>query len=155
MKSLFRYTAPVGPCSYLPHQQASLEYEYVAELSRAEYLQRMQDNWRRFGHVLFRPNCPNCRTCKAVRVRAAEFRPDRSQRRARKANEGAVELRIGPPAVTREKLNLYDRYHAHQADAKGWPYQRPRDAESYADSFVEHPFPVEEWCYYLGGRLVG
>src|SRR5262249_18817507 len=23
------------------------------------------------------------------------------------------------------------------------------------DSFVHHPFPVEEWCYYLDGRLVG
>jgi arginine-tRNA-protein transferase len=66
-----------------------------------------------------------------------------------------IELSIGEPAVTREKLALYDRYHSHQADAKGWPYNRPRDAESYAESFVEHPFPVEEWCYYLEGRLIG
>lgn len=155
MESLFRYTAPVGPCSYLPNQRASLEYEYVAALSRQEYLLRMQENWRRFGHVMFRPNCPACRICRALRIRAAEFRPDRSQRRAHKANEGVVELRIGRPAVSREKLNLYDRYHAHQADAKGWPYSRPRDAESYADSFVEHPFPVEEWCYYAQERLIG
>jgi arginine-tRNA-protein transferase len=115
----------------------------------------MQENWRRFGHVMFRPNCPSCRLCRALRVRAAEFRPDRSQRRVRKSNEGVVTLRIGRPAVTREKLELYDRYHARQADAKGWPYHQPHDPESYADSFVEHPFPVEEWCYYLGGRLLG
>ena len=30
-----------------------------------------------------------------------------------------------------------------------------KDSASYADSFVRHPFPVEEWCYYLDGRLVG
>jgi arginine-tRNA-protein transferase len=155
MDSIFRYTAPVGPCSYLPKERASLEYEYVAELSQEEYLQRMQENWRRFGHVMFRPTCPTCRACRAVRVRAAEFRPDRSQRRVRKLNESVIERRIGTPAVTREKLDLYDRYHAFQADAKGWPQHEPRDRDSYADSFVDHPFPVEEWSYHLEGRLVG
>src|SRR5207248_4498768 len=28
-------------------------------------------------------------------------------------------------------------------------------AASYIDSFVHNPFPTEEWCYYLGDRLVG
>src|SRR5262245_8033848 len=114
MKSLFRQVLPPGPCSYLPHERASMEYEYGAELSRAEYLHRMHDNWRRFGHALFRPRCAHCNKCRAVRVRAMEFRPDRSQRRVRKANEGAITLKIGRPAVTREKLALYDRYHLFQ-----------------------------------------
>src|SRR5205823_11558684 len=52
-------------------------------------------------------------------------------------------------------LALYDRYHAHQADAKGWPQHPARDAHGYAQSFVENPFPTEEWCYFLEGRLVG
>src|SRR5262249_39418820 len=109
----------------------------------------------RFGTMLFRPACRSCHACRALRVHAARFRPDRSQRRARRANEGVVELRVGRPAVSRAKLALYDRYHAYQADAKGWPQHPARDAASYVDSFVHHPFPVEEWCYYLGGRLVG
>jgi arginine-tRNA-protein transferase len=155
MESLFRYTAPPSRCGYLPEQTWSLEYEYVGELSPAEYLRRMLEGWRRFGHMLFHPACPSCRACQAVRVRAGEFHPDRSQRRARKANEGEVELRIGRPSVTRAKLALYDRYHAYQAEAKGWPEHPPKDAGSYADSFVDHPFAVEEWCYYAGGRLLG
>jgi arginine-tRNA-protein transferase len=95
-----------------------------------------------------------------LRVRAADFRPDRSQRRTRKANE-EVQLRTGQPSVTRAKLALYDRYHAHQARARGWPEHPVKDSASYADSFVHHPYPedppagVEEWCYFLGGRLVG
>ena len=83
------------------------------------------------------------------------FRPDRSQRRARKANEGEVELRIGVPRVTRSRLALYDRYHAFQSDLKGWPQHPAKDPDSYAESFVYNPFPVEEWCYYLGRQLVG
>lgn len=155
MISLSRYTLPPGPCAYLPHEEATMQYETVLDLSPAEYLALMQDNWRRFGRSLFRPDCRTCRGCRAVRVRAAEFRPDRSQRRARAANQGAVERRVGRPQVTAEKLDLYDRYHFSQAEAKGWPHGSRRDGRDYAHSFVDQPFAVEEWTYHLEGRLVG
>jgi len=155
MESLFRYIAAPSSCGYLPEQTWSLEYDYVASLTPEEYLRHMLDNWRRFGHMLFRPVCASCHACRALRVMVPHFRPDRSQRRCRQTNEGDIELRIGEPTVDRARLALYDRYHAFQADHKGWPYHAPRDASSYADSFVHHPFPVEEWCYYLKGRLIG
>jgi arginine-tRNA-protein transferase len=116
---------------------------------------RMLTGWRRFGAMLFRPHCRSCNACRPIRVCVDRFQPDRSQRRARKANEGQVELRIGKPSVTRAKLNLYDRYHAYQADARGWPQHPARDAAGYSHSFVENPFATQEWCYYLDGQLVG
>jgi arginine-tRNA-protein transferase len=155
MESVFHYVASPSPCGYLPGRQWSLEYEHVAEMSKAEYLARMVDNWRRFGGTMFRPACATCAACQSLRVPAATFRPDRSQRRCRAVNEGAVQLRIGNPSVTRLKLDLYDRYHAFQSEFKGWPSHPAKDAESYADSFVHHPFQVEEWCYVVGRRLVG
>jgi arginine-tRNA-protein transferase len=155
MESLFRYVASPTQCGYLSDRLWSLEYEYVSSMTPAEYLERMLDGWRRFGTMLFRPACRSCDLCRSIRIPVAHFRPDRSQRRARKANEGTVTLRIGRPSVTKTKLALYDRYHAYQADAKGWPQHPAKDAASYADSFVRHPFPVEEWCYYLKGKLVG
>ena len=155
MESLFRYVAAPGACGYLPDQQWSLEYEYVAAMTPGEYLQRLTEGWRRFGCMLFRPACRSCAACRSLRIPVDRFRPDRSQKRARQANEGVVELRVGRPSVTRSKLELYDRYHTFQADHKGWPQHPAKDAASYGDSFVRHPFPVEEWCYYLDGRLVG
>jgi arginine-tRNA-protein transferase len=155
MESHFQYIAPPTRCGYLPQQKWSLEYEYVASMTPGEYLGRLLDNWRRFGHMLFRPVCESCRACRSVRVVVSSFRPDRSQKRCRQVNERDVELRIGKPSVNRAKLALYDRYHAFQADHKGWPHHAPRDAASYAESFVHHPFPVEEWCYYLDGQLIG
>jgi arginine-tRNA-protein transferase len=155
METLFRYIASPSPCGYLPDREWSLEYEYVSEMTAAEYLQRMVEGWRRFGHMLFRPACLACRACQSVRVKAAEFRPSRSQRRVRKANDGVIELRISKPKVTTAKLALYDKYHAYQTETKGWPEHPPKEAGSYADSFVNHPFGVEEWCYNLDGRLVG
>jgi arginine-tRNA-protein transferase len=155
METLFHYVAAPSRCGYLHDRDWSLEYEHVATLSAAEYQQRMLQGWRRFGTMLFRPACPACTACQAVRVPVDRFRPDRSQRRCRQANEGVVTLRIGPPSVTRAKLRLYDHYHAYQTDARGWPQHPAKDAASYADSFVRQPFAVEEWRYFLGDRLIG
>jgi arginine-tRNA-protein transferase len=155
MEPAFRYLAPPSQCGYLPDQTWRLEYELVGELTQAQYLQRMLQGWRRFGHALFRPRCPTCSACRSLRVVVDHFRPSRSQRRARKINELDIRHRIGPPSVSRAKLDLYDRYHAYQAECKGWPVHEPRDASTYANSFVENPFPTQEWCYFLDSKLVG
>lgn len=155
METLFHFLAPRSPCGYLPDRDWSLEYELVRTLSPAEYLQRMKEGWRRFGHSLFRPQCPGCRACQSLRVTTAAFQPNRSQRRARKINERDVTLRIGRPSVTRQKLSLYDRYHAFQSDAKGWPQHPAKDAASYRESFVTNPFVTEEWCYFVKDQLAG
>jgi arginine-tRNA-protein transferase len=155
METVFHYVALPSRCGYLPDQQWSLEYRHVASLTPAEYLQCMLDGWRRFGTMLFRPACEACCACRALRVHAGRFVPDRSQRRCRKINQDSVRLHIGQPSATRAKVALYDRYHAHQTDAKGWPQHPARDYDSYASSFVHQPFPVEEWCYYLGEQLIG
>jgi arginine-tRNA-protein transferase len=155
METAFHYLAPPGQCGYLPDQIWRLEYELVDELTPTEYLERMLQGWRRFGCSMFRPRCAACNACRSLRVKVADFRPNRSQRRAYAANEGVIRLRIGSPSVTRAKLDLYDRYHAFQADAKGWPQHPARDAASYVHSFVDNPFPTQEWCYYHGTKLVG
>ena len=155
MQSLFTFTTDPGPCEYLPDRDWSLQYEVVGELSPSEYQSRLKAGWRRFGYSLFRPACPSCRKCQSIRVPVATFRPNRSQRRAWAANEGRVTLTIGEPGATRDKLELYDRFHHFQHGHKGWPDHGPTSAVDYIESFVEHPFPTEEWCYYRDDRLIG
>jgi arginine-tRNA-protein transferase len=154
METLFRYLAPPGRCGYLPDQVWRLEYEHVATMSAAEYLERMRQGWRRFGRVLFRPRCRACSACRSLRVAVDSFTPDRSQRRAWKANDDVI-VQIGNPCVTAPKLALYDRYHHYQSGAKGWPEHPAKDAGEYAGSFVDNPFPTQEWCYFRDGQLVG
>ncbi len=155
METIARYIAPPSRCGYLPEQLWRLEYEHVATLSPREYMQRLQQGWRRFGTALFRPRCRTCTACRSLRVLVERFRPDRGQRRAHKTNATQIELRISSPSVTRAKLALYDRYHAFQTETKDWPSHPAKDAYGYANSFVDNPFPTQEWCYYLEGRLVG
>src|SRR5262245_28988261 len=117
MQTLFRYTAPPTQCGYLPAQRWSLEYEMVADLSAAEYQVRLDEGWRRFGAMMFRPRCPRCQACQSLRVDVARFRPNRSQRRAWTANHDTIDVRIGRPSVSREKLRLYDRFHDYQSES--------------------------------------
>lgn len=155
MESLFHYVAPPSSCGYLPQETWRLEYEFVRQMTPVEFSQRLLAGWRRFGGMLFRPQCPACTACQSLRIDVERFQPNRSQRRCWAANAGTVEVRIGAPAVSPEKLDLYDRYHAFQADFKGWPCHEPKDADEYARSFVDNPFPTLEWCFYLSGRLIG
>lgn len=155
MESLFVYTSPPSPCSYLPDRDASLTYEMVGALSAAEYQTRLTAGWRRFGFTMFRPACRGCSECRSLRVPVAAFKPDRSQRRCLATNAPDVRLAIGAPAVTAEKLDLYDRFHGSQSERVGWSHHGPKDASDYAESFVDNPFATQEWCYYLGKKLVG
>lgn len=155
MEIAFRFLSPPSSCGYLPEQRWRLEYEIVRALSTAEYQQRLEEGWRRFGVSLFRPRCAACNACRSIRVLVERFRPDRSMRRLRKLNQDVVRLVIGKPSVTRAKLDLYDRYHAFQSELKGWPEHDSRDEHGYAHSFVDNPIPTQEWCYFLGDRLVG
>src|SRR5436309_15780752 len=121
MESVFHYVAPASACGYLPEQRWRLEYEIIRSLTAAEYQERLVRGWRRFGCALFRPRCRSCTACQSLRVEVARFRPDRSMRRCRKLNEGVIRRVIRQPRVTPAQLDLYDRYHGFQADAKGWP----------------------------------
>ncbi|HEY1191257.1 MAG TPA: arginyltransferase [Gemmata sp.] len=155
MESLFVFTSAPARCSYLPDRHSALTYEIVGRLTVEEYQERLKAGWRRFGFSLFRPTCPACTACQSMRVPVAAFRPDRSQRRCRAANEAQVRLEIGMPEVTDEKLDLYDRFHTFQAEHVGWSAHGSKSAADYAESFVDNPFVTQEWCYYLGEKLVG
>ena len=155
MISLLRYQTPSSPCGYLAGQTWRFEHELVAAMSPAEYEKRLRQGWRRFGHLLFRPKCAGCTACQSLRVDVDRFRPNRSQRRNRKFNEATVRLSIGPPAVSPQKLDLYDRFHVYQTATKGWPDHGAKDPDEYHESFAANPIPVEEWQYFVADRLVG
>jgi arginine-tRNA-protein transferase len=154
MKTIAHFVSLPHPCSYLHDRLAQLEYERVASMSAVEYQQRMQQGWRRFGHMIFRPVCRGCSECQSLRVLVNRFHPNRSQRRVRKLNKGVLRLEIGEPSVDREKLELYDRYHAFQSSFKDWPTQPPKDIEEYVAAFVDNPFSAHEYRYFMGDRLV-
>ncbi len=155
MENVVQWTADPGPCHYGPDHVCQFEYLCVATINPDEYMAYLLAGWRRFGHTLFRQHCSGRSACRSLRVDAARFRPDRSQRRTRKANEGAVRLSIGTPAISPAKIALFERFHADRSETRGWSPYEPSDLAEFAASFAWNPFPTQEWCYFLDHVLVG
>lgn len=150
----YTYLADPSKCGYLPAEIWQLKYALIRNLTPEQYWALINTGWRRFGHVLFRPACPSCSACQPIRVLAGKYSPNRSQRRLIKSNQNSVELRVGEPALSREKLDLYMRHHQHHAEQKGWPRPSQIGGVDHISSIIDGPFPVEEWCYYIDGQLV-
>lgn len=150
MEFAITFPSIVSPCEYLPDRISELRCELVPHLRPVDYLQRLEQGWRRFGYVLFRPECPSCRMCQSLRVPVATFRPTSSQRRTWKRNHRELTVRVGAPSLSRDRLDLWARFHRHGHETKGWP----ADADGDPGMLLDNPFRTEEWTYYLGNRLI-
>ena len=141
------------PCQYLPDRLSTLEAQLVASIASSEYEAKMEAGWRKFGRLLFRPVCSDCSECRSLRVRPAQFQPDRIQRRAVRRNADLT-VRIQPPTLTPDRMALWNRYHARQSERKGWPGSTANPWQ-YAFTYVKNPVPSVEVAAYQGEELVG
>ena len=105
----FYVTAP-QPCPYLRGRMerklfTGLHGDQAATLNDA----LSKQGFRRSQNVLYRPACADCAACMSARIRAADFRPSRSQRRTRNRN---ADLRRAPARAwaTDEQYDLFRRY---------------------------------------------
>lgn len=151
MRVLLKQHSPPHQCPYLRDRQATMEYQYVSSLSGAEYETLMNRGYRKFGPVVFRPDCQGCSECRPIRIPVAEFRPDRSQRRAWKANEH-LRVEYAAPTCNDVRMSLYERYHDAQTIRKGWPV-RLADEEEYSFSHVTNPLQGVEISLWEGEAL--
>jgi leucyl-tRNA---protein transferase len=142
---------PLARCEYLPDRLSQLRYELAPALQPADYVGRLEAGWRRFGPAMFRPECPSCAMCQSLRVPVAAFHASESQRRAWRRNHGTVAVRFGSPATSRDRLDLWRKFHEHGHRTKGWP----AETGNGPGIMLHNPFPIEEWTYYLDDRLVG
>ena len=154
MKDVLRVVEQPRPCSYLPHEIASLEYRIVQNLAPDEYEDYLSRGYRRFGRQLFRPQCPACRQCESIRVLAQEFQPSASHRRALRRNTHvrAVRDRV---FFSDAHLALYHRYHRFMAEHRGWSYDRVTRSDYY-ESFVAGSGEFAwQWLFYDDDALLG
>ncbi|MEM7354841.1 MAG: arginyltransferase [Acidobacteriota bacterium] len=122
-------------CPYLPGVQARMHYRLVDRCLPRTYQQMLERGWRRFGRVFFRPICAACNECRSLRLEVADFRPNRSMRRTLKHNQDLTVL-LRPVSLSREHLDLYNRYHHDMEQRKDWP-GKSITADDYFQTFVE------------------
>lgn len=100
------------PCGYFPERSARDLVLDPRDPQLAEwYPLALSWGFRRSGDIVYRPHCARCRACTPVRVRVAEFKPDRSQRRC-VARNADLRIRVLPAERSDEHLALYRRYLA-------------------------------------------
>ena len=131
------YTSPAHACSYLADRKAAtvfLDPDYPRD--RRLYTLLSENGFRRSGPHIYRPGCPDCDACTPVRVRVADFRPRRSQRRAWQKNH---DLRVKDcgSSFSVEHFALYQRYLVSRHRGGGMDRSTPRQ-------FID--FLTSSWC---------
>lgn len=105
----FYVTAPQS-CPYLDDRQerklfTALQGEHAAELNDT----LSKQGFRRSQNVLYRPSCAECNACLSARIRVADFKPTRSQKRTTRKNE-ILNRRARAPWATEDQFDLFRTY---------------------------------------------
>lgn len=143
-------------CSYQADKIASLEHRIMLDVEPEELDWLLEHGYRRFGPDYFRPACTKCNECISTRILVSEFRPSRSQRRARN-RVAQLRVMVGPPQIDNERLKLYHTWHSERETAREWA----PSVITFEDYFHQFAFPhpsSRELAYYddnAGGKLVG
>lgn len=128
------------PCPYLPGESSRYRAVSVETVPPSVYHRFMDSGFRRSGHVLYQPACRQCRACVPLRVPAAHFRPNASQRRCWRRNQDLT-VTVAPPEATPQKLDLYNRY------VTAWHQGPPLSGVDFADAFYASCVETLEFTY--------
>ena len=141
-------------CSYLDGREQTMHYKVIDEcdtLTCQDYIER---GYRRFGKMYFRPICESCNECQSIKIDVKNFEFSKSVRRIMK-KASFIESVIQRPNLSREHIKLFEKYHLHMKDLKGWSYT-PTTPEGYYSSFVNgHNDFGYEVLYFDDGKLIG
>lgn len=121
-----RHTLPIAPQFYVtapqpcPYLEGRMERKLFTAL-HGEHATALNDSlskqgFRRSQNVLYRPSCADCAACLSARIRVADFRTSRSQRRTLRRNAD-LERITGSAWANEAQYALFRRYlDARHAD---------------------------------------
>jgi leucyl-tRNA---protein transferase len=149
---LLVYDEPT-PCPYLEGRSARMPLRVPTRmLTGAEFGERLRVGDRRQGVLLYRTACPSCKACEPIRIDVHDFVPDKTQRRIFRRGLERLAIDIGPPELTVEKVELYNR---HKRGRGLSPDGQDIDEAGYRAFLVDTCCDSFELRYRVADRLVG
>ncbi len=114
-----RHTLPIAPQFYVtapqpcPYLEGRMERKLFTAL-QGEYATKLNDSlskqgFRRSQNVLYRPSCAECSACLSARIRVADFKPTRSQRRTIRRNSH-LKRESTSPWASEDQYELFRKY---------------------------------------------
>ena len=114
-----RHTLPIAPQFYVtapqpcPYLDGRMERKLFTAL-HGDHAEKLNDalskqGFRRSQNVLYRPSCAECSACLSARIRVADFRPNRSQRKVMRRN-AHLRREATSPWATEEQYALFREY---------------------------------------------
>lgn len=141
-------------CAYLENHMMRMEYKYIQDCPEILNQKLVQTGWRRFGEYYSRPTCKDCNECLSLRIKALEYEFSKSAKRTIKKNADTKML-IQKPTLTRNHLSLYEKYHKHMEQKKGWKHY-PLGPNSYHELYVAGAMEFgKEVLYFRDNKLIG
>ena len=142
----------IEPCPYREGEEARLPLRLpIGPLTPPQFDACLAAGDRRSGRMLYRTRCPSCVGCEPLRVPVAQFRPNKSQRRAWTKNAAEVRLSVGPPVVDEVRLSLFNRHKLE----RGLSHRgEPLSETAYLSWLVDTCVDTREFAYSIDDRLV-
>ena len=144
-----RDRTPETPCPYLPGKLSRGEAYVADQLDGETYEFLLARGFRRSGRVVYRPRCEGCNECRQIRIPVENFHPTRSMRRIWQRSAD-MQVDVGDPTPTDEKLDLYRRYLLYQHDG-----EMSSSHEAFEEFLYNSPTTTLEFVYRLGACMVG
>lgn len=143
----------LSECPYLPDRLARTPMQYpIRSLLPDEVDRRLAAGYRRQGSLLYRVACPSCNACEPIRLRVDTFRPNKTQRRIYRRASEVLEVEVGPPEYSDERLALYNLHKFERGLARS---DLPMTPDGYRSFLVEACCDAIEIRYRYKGALAG
>lgn len=141
-------------CSYLDDKEQITEYKIIHGCTSSYVTELIERGYRRFGKMFFKPVCENCNECQSIKIDVDNYKLSKSEKRVLKKAKD-VKAYVQTPVLSQDHLKLFELYHLHMKDKKGWKYEKT-SPDHYYNSFVAgHEDFGYEVLYYYEDKLIG
>ncbi len=136
-------------CPYGLERLAVYHQAVFASMGDEQLGMFLANGYRRNGNCIYSMRCPDCSACVPIRLRPADFVPNRNQRRTWKKNAD-VTAGIAPLRMGRENLDLLDRHLRTR-----FPEGKSSAEEYYTGFFISAISRCFEIRYRVADKLIG